>query len=69
MRRGDEEALVGQAADTAGQLDVSVLVPVYNVERYLRQCLDSLAAQTIGSAEFICLNDGSTDSSPAILRD
>lgn len=48
---------------------ISVLVPVYNVERYLRQCLDSLKAQTFSDFEVICLNDGSTDGSPAILHE
>lgn len=47
---------------------VSVLVPVYNVEKYLPECLDSLKAQTLKDMEFICINDGSTDSSPDILR-
>ena len=37
---------------------VSVLVPVYNVKKYLRQCLDSLAAQTLDSIEFVCIDDG-----------
>ena len=45
---------------------VSVLVPICNVEKYLRQCLDSLAAQTLKEIEVICLDDGSTDSSGAI---
>ena len=40
---------------------VSVLVPVYNVEKYLTECLDSLAAQTLAEIEFICIDDGSTD--------
>ena len=48
---------------------VSVLVPVYNVERYLRQCLDSVLAQTLKDIEVVCVNDGSTDSSPAILKE
>lgn len=46
---------------------ISVLIPVYNVERYLRQCLDSLIDQTFKDLEFICINDGSTDSSLNIL--
>ncbi len=45
---------------------VSVLVPIYNVERYLRQCLESLRAQTLKDIEIILLDDGSTDSCPAI---
>lgn len=46
---------------------VSVLVPIYNLEQYLPQCLDSLCAQTLKSIEIICINDGSTDASGAIL--
>lgn len=42
---------------------VSVIVPVYNVERYLEECLDSLIGQSIQDMEIICVNDGSTDSS------
>ena len=45
---------------------VSVIVPVYNVEKYLRQCLDSLKAQTLEDVEFIVIDDGSTDGSGTI---
>ncbi|HAM15226.1 MAG TPA: hypothetical protein DCP91_05090 [Eggerthellaceae bacterium] len=48
---------------------VSVLVPVYNMERYLRQCLESLCAQTLEDIEIIAIDDGSTDSSPQILEE
>lgn len=44
-----------------------MLVPIYNVEQYLSQCLDSLCAQAMKSLEIICVNDGSTDASGAIL--
>ena len=47
---------------------VSVLTAVYNSEKYLRTCLDSLLAQTLSDAEFICIDDGSTDSSLSILQ-
>lgn len=48
---------------------VSIIVPVFNVERYLRQCLDSLRVQTLEDIEIICVDDGSTDDSLAILRE
>lgn len=48
---------------------VSVVIPVYNVEAYLRQCLDSVVNQTLSDIEIICVDDGSTDSSMAILRE
>lgn len=48
---------------------ISILVPVYNVERYLRQCLDSLINQTLRDIEIICINDGSTDNSGKILAE
>lgn len=50
-------------------IKVSIIVPVYNVEAYLRECLDSLVSQTLKDIEIICVNDGSTDSSPDILRE
>lgn len=46
----------------------SVIIPVYNVERYLARCLDSVLAQTFSNFEIICVNDGSNDSSLAILQ-
>jgi len=48
---------------------ISVIVPVYNTERYLRRCLDSIANQTYRDWEALCVDDGSTDGSPAILRE
>lgn len=48
---------------------VSVIIPVYNVEKYLRQCLDSVVNQTLRDIEIVCVDDGSTDSSPAILAE
>lgn len=46
---------------------VSVLVPVYNVSKYLRQCIDSILAQSLYDIEIICIDDGSTDESGSIL--
>ena len=48
---------------------VSVIVPVYNVEKYLRQCLDSILQQTYQNLEILIINDGSTDGSDAICRE
>ncbi|MCD7830078.1 MAG: glycosyltransferase, partial [Clostridiales bacterium] len=52
-----------------GTAMVSVILPVYNVERYLRQSLDSILDQTLTDFELICINDGSTDGSRAILEE
>ena len=48
---------------------VSVIIPCYNSERFLRECLDSIVNQTLRDIEIICVDDGSTDSTPDILRD
>ena len=42
---------------------VSVILPVYNVSEYLRQCMDSIVGQTLKDIEIICVDDGSTDDS------
>ncbi len=47
---------------------VSVLIPVYNVEKYLSRCLESILKQTLTQIEIICVNDGSTDGSLEILE-
>ncbi len=48
---------------------VSVIIPVYNVEEYLHQCLDSVRNQTLKEIEIICVDDSSTDSSLEILKE
>lgn len=48
---------------------VSVVIPVYNVEDYLEECLESIINQTLKDIEIICINDGSTDNSLKILED
>lgn len=47
---------------------VSVIVPIYNSEKYLKRCIDSLVCQTLSDMEFILINDGSTDSSDEIIN-
>ena len=46
---------------------ISIVIPVYNVEHWLRECLESVCAQTFADWECICVDDGSTDGSPALL--
>ena len=48
---------------------LSVIIPVYNVENYLNECLDSVTSQTLDDMEIICIDDGSTDNSPDILKE
>lgn len=48
--------------------DISIIVPIYNAEKYLNKCIDSLVNQTKKELEFILINDGSTDSSEDIIK-
>jgi glycosyltransferase involved in cell wall biosynthesis len=48
---------------------ISVLMPVYNAALHLREAMDSILGQSFGDFEFLCVDDGSTDQSPNILRD
>ena len=48
---------------------ISVIIPVYNTEKYLPQCLDSIINQTLTDIEILCVNDGSKDNSEEILKD
>lgn len=48
---------------------VSVIIPVYNAEKNLEQCLNSIANQTMKEIEVICVNDCSTDKSLDIIKD
>lgn len=50
-------------------MKLSIIVPVYNVEKYLAQCLDSLVGQTVEDYEIIVVNDGSPDNSQRIIDD
>ena len=48
---------------------VSIILPIYNVSQYLRECLDSVTGQTLKDIEIICVNDGSTDDSLDIIQE
>lgn len=53
----------------ASEIKVSVILPVYNVENFLSECLESIINQTLQEIEIICVNDGSTDKSLNILKE
>ena len=48
---------------------LSIVIPVYNVENYIPQCLESILSQSFKDLEIICVNDGSTDNSLSVLQD
>ena len=48
---------------------LSIVVAVYNLEKYLPRCLDALVNQTLEEIEILCVDDGSTDSAPQIVDD
>ena len=48
---------------------VSIIVPIYNMELYLKECLDSILSQTLKEIEVVCIDDGSTDRSWEILAE
>ena len=60
---------VSSGVSASASPKVSVVVPIFNVARYLPRCLDSLIGQTLPDLEFICVDDGSTDDSPKILQE
>lgn len=51
------------------QPKISVIIPVYNVEKYLPECIESILNQTFQDFEIICVDDGSTDRSLDILQE
>lgn len=53
--------------DTLNQIDISIIIPIYNVEKYLTVCIDSLKNQGGLRMEIILVNDGSTDLSGKLL--
>ena len=61
--------LINFDVNTSDMIKVSIVVPVCNVEMYLRECLDSVVNQTLKEIEIICVNDGSKDGCEAILEE
>lgn len=55
--------------DSNAQVEISIIVPVYNVEKYLERCLKSLISQTFENYEIILIDDGSSDNSGKICDD
>ena len=51
------------------KIKVSVIIPVYNVEKYIRQCLESVINQTLKDIEIIVVNDGTKDNSMKIVEE
>ncbi|MEO0981721.1 MAG: glycosyltransferase [Pseudomonadota bacterium] len=64
---GPDAALDDGARRAQGAPRVSIVVPVFNSDRYLRECVESLFAQTVDDFEIIIVDDGSTDGTPALL--
>lgn len=65
----EKQKLLSKIADYEGRTLISIIIPIYNVENYLRQCLDSIVAQTYQNFECILINDGSPDNSSDICRE
>ena len=68
VQTGSDASAVDTTVADSDTPKVSVIIPIYNVEEYLQQCLKSVVSQTLSDIEILCVNDGSTDSSPAIAR-
>ena len=49
------------------QMKISIVVPIYNCENYLEECLESISSQTYRNIEVLCVNDGSTDKSEKVI--
>jgi glycosyl transferase, family 2/glycosyl transferase family 8 len=65
----EKQKLLSKIADYESKALISIIVPVYNVENYLRQCLDSIMSQTYQNFECLLINDGSPDNSADICRE
>lgn len=68
IRKKKYESKIREFNLKTNNIKISVIIPVYNVQDYLSECLDSIINQTLKDIEIICVNDGSTDSSLEILE-
>lgn len=68
LKKAKQEQKVEIISGKIQPAKVSVIIPVYNVEKYLEECLDSICGQTLKEISIICVNDGSTDGSLNILK-
>ena len=65
----EKQKLLSKIADYESKTLISIIVPIYKVEKYLRQCLDSIMSQTYQNFECLLINDGSPDNSADICRE
>ena len=69
QRQNKYRSCIIKESEIDAEPKVSVIIPVYNVEKYLHECLDSVSGQTLKDIEIICVDDGSTDKSLDILKE
>lgn len=67
INQTDREILLAKLNNGHSLPKISVIIPIYNMDAYLRECLDSVLSQTLDQLEIICVNDGSTDYTQLIL--
>ena len=69
LYKQEKQKLLSKIADYESKALISIIVPIYNVEKYLRQCLDSVLNQTYQNFECLLINDGSPDNSAGICKE
>lgn len=69
LYKQEKQKLLSKMADYESKSLISIIVPVYNVEKYLRECLDSIMSQTYQNFECLLINDGSPDHSAGICKE
>ena len=69
LYKQEKQKLLSKIADYESKALISIIVPIYNVEKYLRQCLDSIQDQSYQNFECLLINDGSPDNSADICKE